>query len=120
ELTGALEHETFLIRRLDAEMAKRRLIERLHALARHRDADAADREQRHSAEIDVASARYGAGRAYLAVAETRHAKRALERLDALGARAAAERDRDFLPLARRMRCIGRRRIAQIAEPGALG
>src|SRR5215510_16576825 len=42
EMAGALETEDFLLCGLDAQMPERRLIQGLHALARHHHADAAD------------------------------------------------------------------------------
>ena len=100
---------------LDAQMPERRLVERLHALARHGDADAADGQQRHGPEIDLAPAGDGPGGAHLAVAEPGDAEGALERLDALGSRAPAERDGDVGALAGPVRRGRGLRIAEIAD-----
>ena len=88
---------------LDAQMPERRLVERLHALARHGDADAADGQQRHGPEIDLAPAGHGPGGAHLAVAEPGDAEGAAKGRHARRAGAPAERDRDVGALARRMR-----------------
>ena len=77
EVAGALERQDLLLLGLDAQMPERRLVERLHALGRHRHAHAADLEQRHGPEIDVAAAGDLTRRAQLAAAQPRHAERAL-------------------------------------------
>src|SRR5262249_61668804 len=106
----ACEHEYFRLFASNAEVMERRLIGRLHAFAGHGDLGPADGEQRHRAEVDVAPTGDRAGGAELAVGEPRHAESAVERLDALRPRAAAERNCYLLPDAGCMRGRGRRVI----------
>ena len=88
-------------------------------LLRHHDADAADREQRHRTEVDVAPARRPRRRCESCRRRVARPGTWLERRHALGAGPAAERDLDLRALARRVRGCRGLGIAQEAEHRAL-
>src|SRR6266581_5865307 len=115
EMNGALQGQNFLLLRLDAEMAERRLVERLHPLCRHGDLDAADLKQRHRAKIDIAIAGNGTAGPDFSITEFVHFERSPEWYDAVRAVASAEIDRDAGAFARAMRRRHRLLVADITQ-----
>jgi hypothetical protein len=120
EMAGALEAQDFLLGGFDPQVPEGRLVQRLHALAGDGDTDAADAQQGHGSQIDVASARDFSRRAQFAGAETLHAEGGLERPDPFGSGAATKPERDLLTLARPVGGRGGLRVAQETDHGALG
>ena len=93
------------------KMAEGCLVERLHALRRHRDLYAADLKQRHGTEIDVAIARNRSGGPDLSVTELLDLECSSERNDTFWAAAPTEIERDVCAFARAMRSLYRLLIA---------
>src|SRR5262249_11281403 len=99
KVTGALEREQLLLSGLNAEMTEGLLIEGLNALARDRNGDATDAQERHGAEVDLARAGPPPAGAHFARAQTGDAEGALEGRDTFWPRTTAKGNIDVRALA---------------------
>ena len=93
-MNSAFQGQNFLLLRLDAKMAERCLVVRLHALRRHCNFHATDLKQRHRAKINISVAGDRAGRPNLAITKFLDLERSPERHDTFRAVAPAEIYRD--------------------------
>ena len=98
ELFDSLPKNGLSMQRLQeavAEMAEDVLVVGLHALAGYHDLDPTNRQKCHWPDVDRSTTDTRTGASELAVAKAFDQESSLERLDRLGARLAAQRDRDL-------------------------
>src|SRR5258708_19605871 len=115
KMNRAFQRQNFLFLRLDAKMAERCLVERLHALRCHCDFHATDLKQRHRAKIDIAVAGDRAGRSDLSIAKLLDLERPPERHDTFRAVAPAEIYRDVCAFAPATRTLHRSLLAHVPQ-----